>query len=84
MILKMITGGLLELLGLLIIIFRVQIVQSAVGKFKIRLGMLLSIDKLHSATFWLTLIGVLIILSGSIITILGIRSLVASRKNNIE
>jgi hypothetical protein len=82
MISKMLIGGLLEFVGLLIIIFRMQILQSVAGKFKIRLGLLLSIDKLHSALFWLTAIGAFIILCGGVITILGIRSMIALRKEN--
>ena len=80
MILKIVIGSLLELCGLLLIIFRMQLLESMVGKFKIKLGLLLSVDKLHSAIFWITVIGGLLILAGAVIFFLAFYPMLKSNK----
>ena len=57
-----------------------QLLESMVGKFKIKLGLLLSVDKLHSAIFWITVIGGLLILAGAVIFFLAFYPMLKSNK----
>ncbi len=70
---KIISGSFLSLSGLLIIWQRRAILEALVGKTKIKLGLLLGVDRVHTALLVLTLIGIAILIIGSILIYYGIK-----------
>lgn len=72
--LKIIAGIILIVAGPLLILMRRPILESLVGKTKIKLGLLLGVDRVHTALVAISIIGIGLIVIGSLLIFFGMKN----------
>ena len=66
---KLISGIVLNIAGLLLIFMRRSLLESLVGKTKIKLGLFFGVDRVHTALLVLMLIGIALMVIGVVLII---------------